>query len=310
MSNITQQSPRQELHSMLTEGRNQELVAYAEQSKYKLLSDWIGGDTESLQRELRLESALLVYAENLLQEIDDSRFAALKLGTLLGTVESLEKAQYEQNQRAWIHARFSMYPVKHLPEIIHALETHGSMSHSELSAYLNMNPPTLSEAMKKILPTGALQSSTIGKYKIYSLSDAGIRYGKELRKNRQVDQSLHEICERINALVQCVVNPDELHRIKSSIMSQFENEPANSIHAGSTMHLYDSDHPRDLPEKFRVESMINDLGSDDIILKGHWETESKWETKLTSTSNKKAPKLFSGTSKRDFLFVPEEGRLA
>ena len=56
--------------------------------------------------------------------------------------------------------------------------------------------------------------------------------------------------------------------------------------------------------------MINDLGSDDIILKGHWETESKWETKLTSTSNKKAPKLFSGTSKRDFLFVPEEGRLA
>ena len=264
---------RQELYSMLTDERNQELVLYAEQEKRELLSDWIGGNSETVRTNLRFKSALLIYVEHFLQESDESRYAALKLGSLLGVVESLEKIQFEQNQDMWAHARFSKEPVKHLPEIVRALETHGSMSHAELSKYLSMNPSTLSEAMKKVLNTGAVQSSTIGKYKIYSLSDAGMRYGKELRNAKNLDQSLVEINERITELLNGAKNEKERELVESSIIKSLRIDPGTRFHIGDIMQLYDSDYPFEIPEKFQIDAMINIIGSDDKFLKGHWEND-------------------------------------
>ena len=158
---------------MLVEQRNDELTAVAEDIQEQLLFDWTGEKRQEVRKELKYDSALLAYIERFLKKLDSSRHAALRLGALLGTVESLERLQYEQNQTAWAEARFSKEPVKHLREVVQALETHGTMTHTELSEYLKMNAPTLTEAMKKIVNTGVVQTSSIGKYKLYSLTDEG-----------------------------------------------------------------------------------------------------------------------------------------
>ena len=67
-----------------------------------------------------------------------------------------------------------------------ALETHGSMTQTELCKYMrNMNASTLSEAMKKILKTGLVTKTALGKYRIYTLTDTGLEYGKIVRKGKK-----------------------------------------------------------------------------------------------------------------------------
>lgn len=264
---------RQELQSMLVEEENQELVTYAEQMKAKLLADWIGSKTESLRKELRYESALLTYIKRFIQELDESRYAILRLGALMGTVESFERILYEQNQTLWAEARFTKEPVKHLPEIVQALETHGPMSHTEISDYLGIKPSTLSEAMKKVLNTGAVQVGAIGKYKMYSLSDSGLRYGKELRKNRKRDISLAELCEKLNQLFQETKDKVERETIRSTIMGLLDDELSLNIYRGDIMQLRDSEHPQEILGRFEVDSFFNILDNSEKILSGHFEKD-------------------------------------
>lgn len=286
MKESTHKSPRQQLQDMLTEGRNHELVDYAKQIQNQLLTDWISGKRESLQRDLRYESALLAYMERFLQKLDETRYASLRLGALLGTVESFERILYEQNQNLWAEARFTKEPVKHLPEVVQALEIYGQMSHTALSEHLKMNPPTLTEAMKKILTTGAVQASTVGKYKMYSLSDAGLRYGKELRKRGKLDLSLIELCEKLNLLLQSAEDAEKQETIKSAIMEQLNAVPGMSINCGDVLQFRDQDYPQTILGKFRVDSLLNIMDStgtenQEKILLGHLEE------KLKSATNQK-----------------------
>ena len=279
----TRRIPRQELQSMLVEGQYQELVTYAEQVKAQLLSGWIGGKTESLRKELRYESALLTYIKRFIQGLDESHYAILRLGALMGTVESFERILYEQNQTLWAKTRFTKEPVKHLPEIVQALETHGPMSHTEISDYLGMKPSTLSEAMKKILNTGAVQVGAIGKYKMYSLSDSGLRYGKELRKNQKRNISLIELCEKLNQLL--IETEDEVKRetIKSTIIGLLNDELSLNIRRGDTMQLRDSEHPQEILGRFKVDSFFNIVENPEKILSGHFENDLNKETNSRAT---------------------------
>lgn len=269
----TRRLPRQKLESMLAEGQYQELVTYAEQTKDHLLASWIGGKAEPLRKELRYESALLTYIRRFIQELDESRYAILRLGALMGTVESFERILYEQNQTLWAKARFTKEPVKHLPEIVQALETHGPMSHTEISDYLGMKPSTLSEAMKKVLNTGAVQAGAIGKYKMYSLSDAGLRYGKELRKNRNRDVPFTELCEKLKHLLQKTEDEVKRDAIKTTIMGLLNDDLSLNIRRGDTMQLRDSEHPQEILGKFKVESFVNVLETPEKILSGHFQSD-------------------------------------
>lgn len=171
---------REKLEQMLLGRHNDELAAAAAESQEQILSDWMGGRQQAVRQELKYDSALLTYIERFLKSLDASLYAVLRPGTWLGTVESLERLQYEQNQTEWAEERFAKAYVKHLSEVVKALETHGAMSHTELSEFLGMEASALTEAMKKIVDTGAVQVSGVGKYKLYSLSDEELRYEKEL----------------------------------------------------------------------------------------------------------------------------------
>lgn len=280
MKEATRRPLRQELETMLTEGLNRELVDYADRTQSQLLSDWVGGDSKAVRKELRYTSALVGYAGRYLQETDEARYAAVRLGALAGTVECFERILYEQDQGVWAEMRFAEEPVKHLPEVVQALETHGPMSHAELAKHLGMKTSTLTEGMKKVLHTGAVRASTMGKYKMYSLSDAGLRYGKELRKKRRQDASLAEVAGRIDRLLEDAPDPEARDVIRSALRERLGDSFGMEVCTGDTWQVRDRDKPDKLFGKIKVDWFANDIKSQEKIVVGSLETELDRETNI------------------------------
>ena len=216
----------------------QDALAYAQERQQDILLEWLEASEEDLQATLRYESALLDETSDYLQA-DESHYTILRLGCLLGTVESFEHILYEQEQEQWAQIRFhkETLSVKHLPEIVRALETHGAMYHAELSEYLGINPPTLSEAMKKVAETGAVQVSTAGKYKIYTLTDSGLRYGRELRKKKQSEASSDEIIQKLQELLKNMNSEAEAEAFKEKIRAMVDDRLGVKIHLKDTLNL-------------------------------------------------------------------------
>lgn len=238
MKNGTSSRPLPNPRALLEALQFQDALAYAQERQQEIFLDWLESSEEDLQATLRYESALLDETSDFLQT-DESSYAILRLGSLLGTVESFERILYEQEQDQWAQARFQKetLSVKHLPEIVRALETHGAMYHSELSKYLGINPPTLTEAMKKIVETGAVQVSTAGKYKIYTLTDSGLRYGRELRKKKQNGTSLDEVIQKVQELLRNTNSEVESETIKERIRSIVDDRSGVTIYPKDKLHL-------------------------------------------------------------------------
>jgi DNA-binding MarR family transcriptional regulator len=216
-----------DLRALIQQSRYQELINYAHEAKQEVFLKWLDGTSEELQQYLRYQSALLDEVPNLLRP-EKSSFAFLLLGSLMGTVESFERAHYETQQSQWTWDRLQEEgtSIKHLSQVVQMLEVNGAMTHKELSSSLKMNPPTLSEAMKKILETGAVQVSSSGKYKIYTLTDAGLRYGRDLRKRRQGGSPLSAVTKSIQELMVSAPN--------SAIVMYWENLLIRAIKEGAT----------------------------------------------------------------------------
>lgn len=167
-----------------------ELSSRIDETLNQIFSMYLASRWKDLGEILRYEASFLEFMAASLKEQDDSKYALFRLGSLLGTVESFSRLRYEQSQDEWAFTQFQaeLRTIKHLPDIILALEVHGPMTHRELSESLHMNPPTLTEAMKKVLETDVIDVRTSGKHKIYSLTDTGLRLGRELRRQKQTGQ--------------------------------------------------------------------------------------------------------------------------
>lgn len=282
MKEVTRRPLRQELEMMLTKGLNQELVDYADRTQSQLLSDWVGGDSQAVRKELRYTSALVGYAGRYLQETDEARYAAVRLGALAGMVECFERILYEQDQDVWAEMRFAEKPGTHLSEVVQALETHGPMSHAELAKYLGTKTPTLTERMKKIVPTGAVRTSTMGKYKIYSLSEAGLRYGKELRKKRRQDASLAEVAGQIDRLLEDAPDQEAREAIRSTLRERLGGSFGMEVCIGDTWQVRDRDKRNKLLGKIKVDWLANDLSRQEKVVVGRLEPEPEKETNTKS----------------------------
>lgn len=215
-----------DLRALIQQARHQELIDYAHEAQQEVFLKWLDGTSEEFQQYLRYQSALLDEVPDLLRP-DKSSLAFLQLGSLMGTVESFERVHYETQQSQWARDRLQEEgaSIKHLSQVVQILEVNGAMTHKELSSSLKMNPPTLTEAMKKILETGAVQVSSSGKYKIYTLTDAGLRYGRDLRKRRQGGSPLSAVIKSIQELM--VSAPD------SFTVLYWENSLVRAIQEGA-----------------------------------------------------------------------------
>ena len=161
------------------------LTEYIQENKRRIYLQWDENAYEELEKNVEYGSLILRFFSDSLE--NDRQRVLFHLGTLKGVVDSFEHLLYEKGEELrMVEARRTMFShIKHLDDVIFALETHGSMTHTELCVCMKgMNAPTLTEAMKKILDTGLVTAVTMGKYKIYSLTDTGLSYGKMARKEK------------------------------------------------------------------------------------------------------------------------------
>ena len=164
--------------------KNYEMVIdYANETQRNLIYNWHVKDNKILER-------LILQSRNILNFWYDSIkkkrlwVALVRCGAWIGTLETIEKSVYEENMDLWAQRRLqkSISSIKHVPEIVGLLEVKGVMTHGEMVEELHLkHASTLTEIMKKTADLDLIEIRKAGKYNLYSLTDAGVRYAKRLR---------------------------------------------------------------------------------------------------------------------------------
>ena len=178
--------PDLELDTFAEKKEDENVCLYTKENQRRLFLQWDEEAYEELEKNLEYGSLLLRFFADGLE--DDKQRSLFELGTLKGVVESFEHLLYNKGEELrLLQAKYTFFStVKHLDEVVFALETHGSMTQTELRKYMRgMNASTLSEAMKKILNTGLVTATALGKYKVYTLTDTGLKYGRLARRSNE-----------------------------------------------------------------------------------------------------------------------------
>ena len=159
------------------------VIEYADETQRELLYSWNARDNTMLER-------LILQSRNILNFWVDSIgkrrqwMALVRCGAWIGTLETLEKSIYEESMDLLTQKQKKkrILAIKHVPEIMGLLEVKGVMAHGELAEELHLkHASTLTEIMKKTENLELIEISKAGKYKLYSLTDTGVRYAKQLR---------------------------------------------------------------------------------------------------------------------------------
>lgn len=209
--------PDFDLTDFATSGVKESLADYVEENKRIIYQQWEGEDYENLEKTLGYGSMILRHFVNRLAE-DRTQNVLFEIGTLKGAIESFEYLLYEKAAELRLMEANSQHfsSVKHLKEVIQVLETHGSVTQSELCSYLGLRASTLSEAMKKILNTNLVLSAPVGKFKLYTLSDTGIKYGRLLRKKKN-NGDIDNIFRLLNESISGIKDIREIGQIKNEL---------------------------------------------------------------------------------------------
>lgn len=161
----------------------EKIIDYANEKQEELIHNWQAKNKEKLKQIVLISKNILDFW---VDSIIKNRFwyALVRCGAWIGTLEAIERSVYEESMDMWLQKRMAkkVSSIKHLSEILHLLEMKGVMSHGELVESLDLKyPSTLTEIMKKIADLELITIQKSGKYKLYCLTDAGIRYAKYIR---------------------------------------------------------------------------------------------------------------------------------
>ena len=193
------------------------LIDYIEENKRIIYRQWESDDYENLEKTLSYGSMILRHFVSCLAE-DSIQYKLFEIGTLKGAIESFEYLLYEKaaELRFLEENKHHYSSIKHLKEVIQTLETHGSMTQTELCDYLRLRASTLSEAMKKILKTELVLSFPVGKFRLYTLSDTGIKYGRLLRKKKN-NSDIDSVFRLLNELIVGIKDVHEVGQVKDEL---------------------------------------------------------------------------------------------
>ena len=277
MEGETTRSAFGKLERSLKERDSDFIIHYCKVTQQDLQQAWDDSNSEFTKSILRYITALMQRIQRVVYVEDDFHRALFDLGSLKGTIDVYDAMSYQRQRTQSIISHFEQQKVKHLPEVVRALETHGSMSHMELSRYLDMNSSTLSESMKKILPTGVVSVAFIGKFKMYSLTDVGQAYGKEIRKHLAQGTTLNEICLQLENLLTQARTETEQAIIRNTIHVCLKDADSGALRNGDIFRVYASD-SRVLSKRLKVDDITNIIGLPETILGVHEVSDSAIET--------------------------------
>ena len=180
--NTTWMYPELDLEELYHDGHFEKVVQVASENIDLVMSHYRNCNYEALEQSIRVANILTSYLERSIQSASGQ--ALIAAGRLMGCIETLEKIQYETEQNRAAFAETRLLGTKHLDSIVQALEAHGALSQTQMCELLDLQAPALSESLKELRMSNLVQISHYGTYKMYSLTEEGLRYGKSLRNNK------------------------------------------------------------------------------------------------------------------------------
>lgn len=246
-------TPELDFEDLYRDGHYNDIIRLSNENADLMTSLCRHSETGKLKKSLNFGMVMLSYFERSLQENEEisSIFWA---GKLKGCLETLDKLQFASDQDKLAMERAKLLGTKHLDEIIFALETHGTMSQSELGDSLGLQPSTLSETLKKIRKTQLIHVSPYGKYKIYSLTGEGARYGSLLRKKLRHQTEMETAIGVVQSYLQ---NPDM--RVRCLNMLNDKLSETSDIIVSKDDQVAFIDYKRKIKAKIYVEQVLREI---------------------------------------------------
>lgn len=165
-----------------------------------ILFEDVQGDSKSLGQSLKFGNAVLKQFERKILDSEILR-TIYKIGQLRGAILAYSHSEYEKkrDEYVWNDASEAYSNIKHFDEVILYLGKKRSSNHTDLSRDLDMQESTMTECMKKILSTDYVTSSRVGRYKVYKLTDNGIRYFGLLKSNeKKIEDNKERVTEYLD----------------------------------------------------------------------------------------------------------------
>lgn len=189
-------APEIDFEELFQEKQYDKLICLAEENINLVRKLSVGSSADDLLRSVNLGISILSYFERSIQQSKDF-LSLFLLGKLKGRLETLNEQHYNLQQDSIAEATGRMAYTKYLDQIVSLLEMWGSMTQSELCERLDLQKSTLSEALKKVRETQLVAVHSMGKYKVYSLTDEGIRYGALQRKNKKKSLNVEDTLDAL-----------------------------------------------------------------------------------------------------------------
>lgn len=213
-------SPEDDFETLFKNGEYEKIVRLSEENEELLYNLYQRKENDNLGKSIKFGLFLMKYFKRLFVE-EIRSLAVWNVGKLMGYLELLARLQYSSEQDRLVSCNAKYSGTKHLDEIIFALEIRGNVTQTELSEILKLQPSTLSEVLKKVRRTGFVQATPYGKYKMYSLTEEGIRYGALLRKKKGAEPEYLKAIEVLNKYIEDKNTRDEcLKCLKMSLNTQ------------------------------------------------------------------------------------------
>ncbi len=238
----------------------EKLIDYANEKQEELIHNWQAKNKEKLKQ-------IVLFSNNILNFWVDSIiknrlwYALVRCGAWIGALEAIERSVYEESMDMWLQKRMvkKVSSIKHLSEILHLLEMKGVMSHGELVEKLDLKyPSTLTEIMKKIAGLELITIQKSGKYKLYYLTDAGIRYAKHIRVGEDEEVLLKTIIRKYD------IGMDE-GKLASHLQSLGREEKSVLIKLGQNIKVVTVSNKKGQNmkvENMKVENILKEISYD------------------------------------------------
>lgn len=265
--------PELDLEELYHDGQFETLIRVAAENVDLAMSHFRQANYEVLEKSIRMGNILASNLESSIQAAND--LALIAAGKLIGSIETLEKIQYENEQNRAAFEQSKLLGTKHLDRIVQALATYGSLSQTQMCEILSLQASTLSEALKKVRITNLIHASPYGKYKMYSLTEDGQRYSETLRRKRTYTPSGKPSQLDIDAAIKILQLYLEDTETQDLCKERMQEELGVVVTPGAKLSLHDSE--KHQITKFDVKEIVSDGNNSEVSIHGEETQRLKYE---------------------------------
>lgn len=182
-----------DIYSAVAENSAYAVIECAERIEDRIMNKWQSEPHANFERELRLcIQKNQRMKRDLVEEYQEIPYQLGRLAGYIRAFEQLYRAEGEQQNIVETLAQ-SSGKTRQILNCLYQEREHG-MRHSILAEAIGSPPSSLSNLMKRILLSGAVEASRSGKNTYYRLTSAGERYCTQTQE-KQPEPNLREIIE-------------------------------------------------------------------------------------------------------------------